>query len=169
MTVVACNFPADSQMEPERLATADYWDSFRAPLTRTDASVTDLFHAVLSHHPMWLKRVLIARNAVARRFGLEAPVAADVLEPALRSDYRVGDVIGVWRTYHVSETELIAGRNNAHLDFRVSVLRDRQTIAISTVCNAHNGYGRLYLRVIVPFHRAGLRWLMARAVRSGRL
>ena len=169
MTVVSGPFPAESHMEPERLAAADYWDSFRAPLTRTDAGVTDLFHAVLGHHPMWLKRVLIARNAVARQFGLEAPVAADVLEPALRSDYRVGDVIGVWPTYHLSENELIAGRDNGHLDFRVSVLRDEQTVAVSTVCNAHNVYGRLYLRVIVPFHRAGLRWLMARAVRSGRL
>ncbi len=70
MTVVSGPFPAESHMEPERLAAADYWDSFRAPLTRTDASVTDLFHAVLCHHPMWLKRVLIARNAVARRLGL---------------------------------------------------------------------------------------------------
>ncbi len=104
---------------------------------------------------MWAEARPDREERGRRRFGLEAPAAADVLEPALRSDYRVGDVIGVWPTYHLSETELIAGRDNGHLDFRVSVLRDEQTVAVSTVCNAHNVYGRLYLRVIVPFHRAG--------------
>jgi hypothetical protein len=85
MTVVADAFPRDSVMEPERLASADYWDSFRAPLSRTDASVTDLFHAILGHHPPWMKRVLIMRNAVARRVGLAAPSATDIRGAVPRS------------------------------------------------------------------------------------
>lgn len=169
MTVVADAFPRESAMEPERLASADYWDSFRAPLACADASVTDLFHAVLGHHPPWMKRVLIMRNAVARRFGLAAPSAADIRNAVPCSSYQVGDVIGVWPTFHLSETELIAGRDNGHMDFRLSVLRDRETVAISTVCNAHNLFGRLYLKAIVPFHRAGLRWLIGRAIRAGRI
>ena len=69
--------------------------------------------------------------------------------------------------------ELVAGRNNKHLDFRLSVLRepDRSpaSAVVSTVCTVHNLYGKLYLFFIVPFHRRGVKLLMARAVAAGRL
>jgi hypothetical protein len=58
----------------------------------------------------------------------------------------------------LSEDEVIAGRNNKHLDFRVSVLKlrdgDGSSVVVSTVCRVHNLAGKLYLSFVVPFYRS---------------
>jgi hypothetical protein len=120
-----------------------------------------------------MKALLITRNAIARGFGLEAPTVAEILKPATRTSYRVGDKIGPWPIFFINDNEIVAGRNNKHLDFRLSVLRlidgDAESVVVSTVCSVHNLAGKIYLFFIVPFHRAGVRSLLANAVMAKRL
>ena len=143
------------------------------PLARIELGIVDIFFAVFGHHPLWIKLLLIIRNAVARRAGLEAPTADEITSPVVKTSYRVGDKIGPWPIFAMSDGEIIAGRNNRHMDFRVSVLRDVDghtgSVTVSTICNVHNSYGRLYLRCIVPFHRYGVQLLMSNAVEANRL
>ena len=77
------------------------------------------------------------------------------------------------RIVFVGENEIIAGRDNKHMDFRLSVLKvrrgDAADLVVTTVSSVHNLFGRIYLFLIVPFHRAGVQGLLARAVRTGRL
>jgi ABC-type branched-subunit amino acid transport system substrate-binding protein len=40
---------------------------------------------------------------------------------------------------------------------------------VSTICTVHNLFGKIYLCVIVPFHRSGVRSLMRNAVVAKRL
>ena len=95
------------------------------------------------------------------------------MRPEVRSAYRVGDKIGPWPVFFIGDDEIIAGRDNKHMDFRLSVLKaaeaDAAHVVVSTVCSVHNLFGRIYLFAIVPFHRAGVKGLLARAVRAGRL
>jgi hypothetical protein len=42
-------------------------------------------------------------------------------------------------------------------------------VVVSTVCTVHNLFGKIYLFVIVPFHRSGVRSLMRNAVVAKRL
>jgi hypothetical protein len=42
-------------------------------------------------------------------------------------------------------------------------------VALTTMVNPHNFFGRAYLFVILPFHRLGVRTLLANAVEAGRL
>ena len=35
-------------------------------------------------------------------------------------------------------------------------------LVVSTLCMVHNALGRLYLAAVIPFHKFGLRKLMAR-------
>jgi hypothetical protein len=148
-------------------------DSYRAPLRGADASVAEIFLAVFAHHPKWMKLVLILRNRIASLCGLEAPTMSEMLTPPVRSSYAVGDKIGVWPIFSLTETELIAGRDNKHLDFRVSVLRQahgtQPSAVVSTVCVVHNTWGKVYLFFIVPFHKWGVRRLLSNAVAEGRL
>ena len=173
MTVVTCDVPGESVVDRTKVAQADFRDSYRAPLSDPAVGPVDLFHAVFGHHPIWAKAMLITRNALARRAGLVAPTIAEILRPNVQASYVVGDTIGVWPVYALSETELVAGRDNHHLDFRLSVLKqmdgDAARVVISTICNAHNRFGRTYLRVIVPFHKWGVKHLIRRAIRAGRL
>ncbi len=164
--------PSQTLLKPERVAQAWFTESYRVPLTNPDLSITDLFEAILGHHPRWVKTLLLLRNRLAKRAGLAVPEAAAIEQFERKAHYGVGDTIGPWPIYALSATELIAGRDNPHLDFRFSILKlpgPAPELAISTVCNAHNLAGRYYLRVIVPFHRFGMRQLLRRAVSAGRL
>ena len=173
MGVEECDVPHASLLDPAKVRAADFKDAYRAPIARSDQGMVELFAALFGHHPLPVKLALVARNAVAGLCGLNVPPAADILRPAIRGSYAVGDKIGPWPVFAITEHELIAGRDNGHMDFRLSVLKTRHgdaaSVTVSTICNVHNDFGRVYLRLITPFHRAGVKSLMARALAAGRL
>lgn len=173
MSVVECDVPSDSMLGPELIEGAYFRDAYRAPLSRADLGITDIFLGIFAHHPPWMKRLLIARNTVASLAGLEAPTAAEIRHVDIKQRYAVGDKIGVWPIFALSDNEIIAGRDNKHLDFRVSVLKtadgDAASVVISTLCMVHNLAGKLYLFFVVPFHRYGVHKLLANAIAARRL
>ena len=173
MAVVECAVPPASLLDPALVQAAYFKDAYSAPLHRTNRTMVDLFFDLFGHHPLWVKRVLIARNWLMSLFGLDVPLASEIMNMARRSSYRVGDKIGPWPIFALTETELIAGRDNSHLDFRLSILRDREgerpRIIVSTVCSVHNIFGKLYLFLIVPFHKWGVRRLVDNASEARRL
>jgi hypothetical protein len=173
MHVIECEVPSSSTLSRDLIRSAYFHDSYRVKLARPRLSIVDIFFALFGHTPFWIKALLIARNAIARRFGLEAPTAAEILHPTVRDSYHVGDKIGPWPIYFISEDEIVAGRNNKHLDFRLSVLRvkdaDAESVVVSTICSVHNFAGKIYLFFIVPFHRTGVKALMSNAVVAKRL
>jgi Protein of unknown function (DUF2867) len=156
-----------------QVSVAYFKDAYCVVLRDPSAGVIDLFSAVFAHHPLWIKRLLIARNCMAALFGLDVPSASDILSPIIKDEYQVGDTIGPWPLYYLSDTELVAGRDNRHLDFRLSVLKQMQgaraSLVVSTICNTHNRWGKIYLFFIVPFHRWGVRRLLEDAASAGRL
>ena len=117
MRVSECDVPLASALGRDLIAAAYFHDSYRVP-ARPGLSIIDIFFALFGHTPFWMKALLITRNAIARRFGLEAPTAAEILHPTVRASYHVGDKIGPWPIYFIGENEIVAGRNNKHLDFR---------------------------------------------------
>lgn len=173
MTVPPCAFPAASGLDRAFVDAAFFADAYQVPLAHAEISVIDVFFAVFGHHPVWLKALLLVRHRVGYWFGLGAATAGEILRPSKKASYRVGENIGPWPIYRLSEAELIAGRNNKHLDFRVSVLKQgsgQSAYAIvSTVCCTHNWFGRLYLRLIAPFHSWGIRGLLLKAAEADRL
>jgi hypothetical protein len=173
MHVIECDVPSTSALDRDLIDNCYFHDSWRAPLTRRDLGIVDIFFAVFGHSPLWAKVLLIVRNAIARLSGLEAPTVAEIMKPEIRSHYSVGEKIGPWPIFFIGGNEIIAGRNNKHLDFRVSVLKtaDGETISVvvSTICTVHNLFGKIYLFVITPFHRSGVRSLMRNAVAAKRL
>ena len=173
MNVAPCKLPAGSALDPGLIEAAFFTDSYRVPLKRAGAGVVDIFFAVFGHHPIWMKSILLARHRAGAWFGLNAATTAEIMSPARVPDYRVGANIGPWPIYFLGESELVAGRDDKHLDFRLSVLKHTadQTdyVVVSTVCRAHNWFGRMYLRLIAPFHIWGVQHLLLRAARAGRL
>jgi len=173
MQIIECDVPTSSALGSDLIRSAYFHDSYRVPLARSGLSIVEIFFALFGRTPRWMKALLIARNAVARWCGLEAPTAAEILKPAVRASYQVGDKIGPWPIFFINDHEIVAGRNNKHLDFRLSVLRTRdgvaESVVVSTVCSVHNLAGKIYLFFIVPFHRTGVKSLLANAVAMKRL
>jgi hypothetical protein len=79
----------------------------------------------------------------------------------------------LWTILFIVDNEIVAGRNNKHVDFRLSVLKSRDGdaahVVVSTICTVHNVFGRIYLFFIIPFHRTGVRSLISSAVAARRL
>jgi Protein of unknown function (DUF2867) len=173
MRVVECDVPSSSVLSRELLGNADFHDSYRAPLARPDVAVVDLFFALFGHTPLWMKLLLIVRNAAVRLIGLEAPTVAEIIKPEVRDSYRVGEKIGPWPIFFMADDEIVAGRNNKHMDFRLSVLKVKDggatDVVVSTICTVHNVFGKIYLFFIIPFHRHGVRSLISNAVAAKRL
>jgi hypothetical protein len=172
MHVIECDIPAGSALRRDLIASADFHDCYRAPLARRELPIVEIFFALFGHTPLWMKLLLIVRNAAARRFGLEAPTVGEIMKPTVGSEYRVGEKIGPWPIFYIGDNEIVAGRDNKHMDFRLSVLRavdgDAMSVVVSTICNVHNVFGKIYLFFIVPFHRHGVRSLISRAVAAKR-
>ena len=173
MNVAPCRLPINTVLERALVESAFFTDSYRVRLSHGEASVVDIFFAVFGHHPTWLKVILLVRHRVGSWFGLKAACAAEVMSPTRTASYRVGESIGPWPIYFLGEVELVAGRDNKHLDFRLSVLKQGTGQAayavVSTVCRTHNAFGRTYLYLVVPFHKWGVQRLLSRAAQAGRL
>ena len=173
MTVVDCDVPAGSALGKDLIERADYRDAYRVPLRRPDLPVIDIFFGIFAHRPAWMSGMLIARNKAARLVGLETPTTSEIMTPQKRDHYAVGEKIGPWPIFFIGTDEIVAGRDNKHMDFRLSIKKVRDdggpSVVVSTLCMVHNAFGRLYLAAVIPFHKFGLRQLMARAAAAQRL
>lgn len=173
MMVAECDLPLASVLDRRVVDSAYFRDSYRAPLRNSRQDMVGIFFAIFGHHPAWIKALLITRNWIASRCGLDVPAASDIMNAPRKEHYEVGDTIGPWPIFFLSETELVAGRDNRHLDFRLSLMRithdEVPSVVVSTICSVHNWSGKAYLFFIVPFHKWGLKRLFSRAIVAGRL
>lgn len=162
-----------SMLDRRSIETAYFRDAYRIPLRHPDAGMVDIFFGLFGHHPWWMKAALIARNKVAALCGLHGAAASETLHFERKPHYAAGDKIGVWPIHSLTGDELIAGRDDKHLDFRLSVLRERNgttaSVTVSTVCVTHNRFGKVYLFFVIPFHKWGVRKLLSNAMAAGRL
>ena len=173
MQVIECDIPSSSALGRDLIRNANFHDSYRAPLARPELAIIDVFFALFGHTPLWMKLLLLGRNAAVGLFGLEVPTFREIMRPVVRGEYRVGEKIGPWPIFFIAENEIVAGRDNKHMDFRLSVLKategEAASVVVSTVCTVHNAFGQVYLFFILPFHRRGVRRLMSNAVEAKRL
>ena len=120
-----------------------------------------------------MKLALVLRNKVVVLFGLQSAKSSDIFKPQIKEHYVVGERIGRWPIYHLTENELVAGLDDKHLDFRLSVLKSTEDgapkVIVSTVCYVHNLFGKVYLFFVVPFHKWGVQKIIKNAVADGRL
>jgi hypothetical protein len=113
MHVVECDVPCGSALSPDLIRNAYFRDSYRAPLARPELGIVDIFFALFGHIPLWMKLLLIVRNAAARLVGLEAPTVAEIMKPDVKETYRVGAKIGPWPIFFLGDNEIVAGRNKS--------------------------------------------------------
>ena len=121
--------------------------------------------ALLAQPAPWVSALMRVRDAVVAPLGLKT---------ARRPGSQPGhERIGIFKVYAVTDTELVCGEDDAHLDFRAPVLRRpapqgrSEELVVSTVVHCHNRAGRCYIAVIAPFHRAVVRSNMRSAAERG--
>ena len=133
--VIAAVLP-DTSLLQDRVTTDDFLDCYSVKSSldpRTAASIITSF-------PGWVSLLMSARNALVKPFGL----AAETPDNA--------DKIGPFPIEYESDVEIVAGFNDKHLNFRVSVMAQNNHVYMATWVHPHNIGGRLYLATIMPFH-----------------
>jgi hypothetical protein len=137
------------------LAGADFADAFRITLAGRTLDARRAAERMMGRPPRWVERLIAIRNALVAPFGLKTSGAG---ESATR------DAIGIFPVLSETPDRLVAGFDDHHLDFRVvvdvSACADGQQVTATTLVRTNNWLGRVYLAVILPFHRLVVRALL---------
>jgi uncharacterized protein DUF2867 len=149
--VIASALPAGSRLH-ERIEPSDFLDCFSVASKMAPRRAAE----IIVDFPGWARALLLVRRALTTPFGLstDGPDAPDKLGP-----FPVEVETG---------SELIAGFNDRHLDFRVSVFSEEGRVSLATWVHPHNLGGRFYLDAILPFHVLIARNALARVARLSR-
>ncbi len=148
--VLAISLPADSRLH-SRWAEGDFLDCYavRSALPPRRAA------EIIVEFPKWVRGLMRVRRLLTAPFGLsnDGPKAPDKLGP--------------FPVEIATEREVIAGFDDRHLDFRVSVFSTGDQVSLATWVHPHNLGGKLYLLAILPFHIAIARNALARVAQAG--
>jgi hypothetical protein len=117
----------------------DYCDSYR--ITQSTNDSPEQMAMQLFNLPKWVIGLMILRNWIVRPFGLKTRTETEsaTLFPVIdRNDH-----------------EIVMGMNDRHLNFRVSILTDKENsfIYVTTVVHYNNIWGKVYFLLIKPFHK----------------
>ncbi|WP_299682270.1 DUF2867 domain-containing protein [uncultured Roseobacter sp.] len=127
--------PPESALWP-RVGPQDFLDCFTVRANTTPRVAAE----IITDFPRWAQGLLHIRRILVTPFGLshDGPKATDK--------------VGPFPVESETDQELIAGFNDKHLDFRVSVTAKDGCVSLATWVHVHNAGGRLYLTAILPFH-----------------
>lgn len=111
---------------------------------------------VITAFPGWAKGLVRLRAILTTPFGLRNELPEET-----------EDAVGIFPVEADTSTEVVAGFNDKHLDFRVSVVTEEGRVHLATWVRPHNIAGRMYLATIMPFHIAIARNALARVAAAG--
>lgn len=135
--VIAVELPLWSDLR-SRIEPSDFLDCYSIESDLSPRRAAD----IITDFPGWARFLLLIRRIVTTPFGLsnDGPAALDK--------------IGIFPVEAENNQELIAGFNDKHLNFRVSVMSKDGHVFLATWVRPHNVGGRVYLGAIIPFHVA---------------
>jgi hypothetical protein len=137
------------------LAGAQFSDAFRVAVDGTTLDARGAAQKMLGRQPRWITTLMALRDYLVTPFGLKTS------DPNNRT---AADVIGIFPVLSQSPARLVAGFDDSHLDFRVVVdvanSGPGQQVTATTLVLTHNRLGRIYLAIILPFHRLIVRSML---------
>ena len=133
--VIATELPLQSLLG-DRVKPMDFIDCYSVESDLSPRNAAE----IITNFPGWARFLLKIRALVTAPFGLsnDGPPAPDK--------------VGVFPVETESSHELIAGFNDKHLDFRVSVISQEGRVFLATWVHTNNIGGQIYLKAILPFH-----------------
>ncbi len=133
--VTTCPLPPFSALHA-RFQAGDFLDCYGVASDLSPRAAAK----VITDFPGWARLLVMLRTLVTAPFGLrqEGPENSNL--------------VGIFPVESETDQELIAGFNDKHLDFRVSVTSREGRVTLATWVRPHNIGGRLYLNAIMPFH-----------------
>jgi len=141
----------------------DYSDTFKMIVENQNISIESIYIDMFATMPKWINQLMFVRNKIVGIFGLKV----ESLMPKKMTTLKVGEKIGMFTIYFISENEVIAGEDDKHLNFRVSILRIDEEVMVSTFVKYNNLFGKIYMFLIMPFHQMIVIAMMKNYVKNG--
>ena len=140
------------------LPEADWADAWHTEPDRHFPDARAAAEAIFADMPAWVGPLMALRGVMVLPLGLKSGLSNRQLPAA--------DRIGFFPLISETDSQIIVGLDDRHLDFRcVANIDDRegrQGVTVSTLIRRHNALGHAYLATILPFHRLILRSVMNR-------
>jgi len=130
------------------LTGAQFADAFCIEVWDRELDARQAAERMMARQPRWAEALVSLRNFLVAPLGLRTS-GAGLVPPK--------DMIGIFPVVSQTPDRLIAGFNDHHLDFRVVIdvtgPGDLRQVTATTLVKTHNWLGRIYLAIILPFHR----------------
>jgi hypothetical protein len=130
------------------LAGAQFIDAFRIVVDDAALDARRAAERMVARGPRWIEALLDLRNRLVAPLGLKTPVPTGI---------GATDSIGIFPVISETPGRLVAGLDDKHLDFRLVVDVAAEAsgcrVTATTLVLTHNLLGRVYLAIILPFHR----------------
>ncbi len=138
--------------------TYDYQDTYIKEISKPieQIEIEEIGRAFFSAVPNWASQLFTLRNKIVQSLGLKVgEEIADRDTYLANCQFEIGDQMGLFKIFDKTENELIIGEDDKHLDFRISLMKDKATnsISITTIVDFHNWMGKGYFIPVRPFHR----------------
>jgi len=150
------NVPAESEVF-KSLNGAYYSDSYSFCSKKEDRVALQVWLDHAAQIPAWVNFLMTSRNKIVSIFGLKnIGHLGDLDANKLINEYQVGDRIGIFTLLYLSDSEIILGDSDKHLDVKVSVytqVKKSHGVSISTVVHVHNFLGKIYMFFVEPMHK----------------
>jgi len=136
------------------LTGAQFSDAFSVTVESAALDARRAAERMLGRSPRWIRALMALRDYLVTPFGLKTSPPAGTH----------ADAIGIFPVLSDTPNRLVAGFDDAHLDFRVVVdvtsSGAGQRVTATTLVLTHNLLGRVYLAIILPFHRLIVRAML---------
>lgn len=167
MSIVTVTIPEKSILFKEKF---DYSDSFSVVIPK-DFQIDSATIAFFSTAPGWVQNLMQLRNRIVKFFGLKVSDIPKDAKEALKSvKWEAGEKIGLWHIFYKSETEIIVGHDDKHLDFRVSFLKNQSSdhieLTLTTIVVFNNLFGKIYFIPVKLFHKPIVKAMMKNIVKD---
>ncbi len=141
------------------LIQIDFSDTFATTNHQNDLqTITNLIFNTI---PTWLTWLLNIRNWLVQFIGLKHEKPA-----GYHTNYEVGGYVAFFKIFKISSNEITLGADDSHLNFR-AIVTDTQTehfnIKVTTLVKFNNKTGKIYMKIIAPFHRFVVKQIVKQA------
>lgn len=167
MNISNTSIPAESVLSKSNF---HYSDSF-VGVVKNDFTMEEAAQAFFQTTPGWVKSLMRLRNSIVKMLGLKVSDVPNDPAAYLRSiKWEAGESVGLFRIFSKAPDEIIFGQDDAHLNFRVSLLKTSlqqdKALTITTTVVFNNWFGRLYFLPVKFFHKPVVKAMIKSIIRD---
>lgn len=153
---------ASRYVDRDYMSCIDFSDTFAT--TNHENNLQEIAHLIFDNPPGWVRWLFTLRNNFVKLFGLKTELPADYNER-----FAIGGYVGFFKIFSISDGEIFLGADDKHLNFRaiISYSNDvSHNIEVITLVQYNNLAGKMYMRVIKPFHRIVVKRMVSNAYKN---